>query len=337
LPLRAEGKPVAVVTCERVESAFTAAEVDQLRLSCDQVSRRLVDLHRHDRWFGSRWAAYWKEKSETLVGPRHTTAKIAAILGFALVVVLFFVRVPYRVEGNFVVKSDNVSYRTAPFDGYIEAVYVRPGDAVKPGTPLLQLVTRELELEQSAASADLTRYQREAEKARATNDLASMRVALALAEQSKARLELVKVRLAEATVRSPFEGVVVEGDLRDRLAAPVKQGDTLLRIAKLENLYVETEIKERDVHEVLERQKGEISFVSQPKLSFPVRVEKLEPAAFPRTEGNVFLLRCAFEKGAEPWWRPGMSGLCKVNVEPRTLWWILTHRTVDFLRLKLWW
>lgn len=337
LPLRLGGKAIAVITCERVESAFTAAEVDQLRLCCDQVTRRLGDLHRRDRWFGVRLAAWWKEKCAVLVGPKHTWAKIAAPLGFIALVVLFLLRVPYRVEGNFVVKSNDVSYRTAPFDGYIERVFVRPGDTVKPGTPLLKLVTRELELEELAADADVVRFRREIEKARATNDLAGMRVAMALADQSKARLDLVRLRLAEATLKAPFEGVVIEGDLRDRLAAPVKQGDMLLRIARLENLYVEAEIKERDVHEVLRKQKGEIAFVSQPKLTFPVRVEKLEPAAFPRSEGNVFLLRCGFENGIEPWWRPGMSGLCKVEVEPRTLWWVLTHRTVDFLRLKLWW
>lgn len=337
LPLRSGGKAIAVITCERLESGFTATEVDQLRLCCDQVTRRLVDLHRTDRWFGARLAAWWKEKCAVLVGPKHTWAKIAALLGVVALIVLFFVRVPYRVEGNFVMKSDVVSYRTAPFDGYIEKVFVRPGDPVKAGTPLLKLVTRELELEEMAANADLARFGRETEKARATNDLAGMRVAMALAQQSKARLDLVRLRLAEATLKSPFEGVVIEGDLRDRLAAPVKQGDALLRIARLESLYVEAEIRERDVHEVLTKQKGEIAFVSQPKLTFPVRVEKLEPAAFPRSEGNVFLLRCGFDKNIEPWWRPGMSGLCKVDVEPRTLWWILTHRTVDFLRMKLWW
>lgn len=337
LPLRSDSKAIAVVTCERVESAFSATEVDQLRLCCDQATRRLVDLHRTDRWFGARLAAWWKELCVLLVGPKHTWAKIATLLGVVALVVLFFVRVPYRVEANFVMKSDDVSYRTAPFDGYIEEVFVRPGDTVKPGTPLLKLVTRELELEELAANADLVRFRREAEKARATKDLAGMRVAMALGEQSKARLDLVRLRLAEATLKAPFEGVVIEGDLRDRLAAPVRQGDTLLRIARLENLYIEAEIRERDVHEVLARQKGEIAFVSQPKLTFPVHVEKLEPAAFPRSEGNVFLLRCGFDKGIEQWWRPGMSGLCKVDVEPRTLWWILTHRTVDFLRLKLWW
>jgi len=337
LPLRVDSTPVAVVMCERRETPFTAAEVEQLRLCCDQVSRRLADLHRQDRWFGARLATWCKDQLALVVGPKHTWAKITALLVAIVLAVLFLVRVPYRVEGNFVLKSDDVSFRTAPFDGYIEQVFVRPGDILKAGAPLLKLVTRELELEELAAVADFTRFQREAEKARATNDLAAMRVAMALAEQSKARVDLVRYRLAEATIKAPFDGVIVEGDLRDRLAAPVKQADTLLKIARLEKLYVEAEIKERDVHEILEKVHGEIAFVSHPKLSFPVRVQKLEPAAFPRPEGNVFLVRCDFEKGVEKWWRPGMSGLCKVDVEPRLLWWILTHRTVDFLRLKLWW
>ena len=338
LPVRLDGKGVAVVTCERLEGAFTAAEIEQMRLCCDQATRRLADLQRQDRWFGARLAAWWKEWLALLVGPRHTWAKVTSLLAVIGLAALFFVRLPYRVEGNFVLKSDDVSFRTAPFDGYIDQVYVRPGDAVKAGDKVLKLVTRELEIEEFAALADCGRFQREAEKARATNGLAEMRVALALADQSKARLDLVRYRLAEATLKSPFDGVIVEGDLRERLAAPVKQGDSLLKIARIDHLYAEVEVNERDVHEILDAQDGEIAFVSQPKLGFPVRIVKLEPAALPRQEGNVFLLRCEFQKrGIEKWWRPGMSGLCKLNIERRTLWWILTHRTVDFLRMKLWW
>ena len=61
-----------------------------------------------------------------VVGPKHTWAKIVALLGVALVAVLFLVRVPYRVEGNFVLKSDEAQFRTAPCAGmdppYIENV-----------------------------------------------------------------------------------------------------------------------------------------------------------------------------------------------------------------------
>ena len=337
VPLRHEDRAVAVVTCERADGGFHALELQQLRLCVDQATARLSDLHRQDRWVGARIALWTKDRLAVVVGPRHTWAKVISILVAAAVLVLLLVRVPYRVEGNFVIKSDEVSFRTAPYDGYLEVVSVRPGDTVRSNAPLVRLATRDLELEQSAATADLGRYQREAEKARATNGLAEMRIALALADQSKARLDLVRHRLDESTIRSPFDGVVVEGDLRERLAAPVKQGDALLKIARLEKLYVEAGISERDVHEILTRRQGEIAFVSQPKLKFPVRIVTVEPAAFPRTEGNVFIVRCEFDGPMEPWWRPGMTGLCKLSVEPRTLGWILTHRTIDFLRMFLWW
>jgi hypothetical protein len=91
------------------------------------------------------------------------------------------------------------------------------------------------------------------------------------------------------------------------------------------------------VHEILNKSTGEIAFVSQPKLKYPIQIVRIEPAAVPKNEANVFLVRCAVEGGPQPWWRPGMSGVCKLNVEKRTLIWIISHRTVDFLRMKLWW
>jgi hypothetical protein len=32
-----------------------------------------------------------------------------------------------------------------------------------------------------------------------------------------------------------------------------------------------------------------------------------------------------------------MSGVARLNVGKRTLIWLATHRTADFLRLRLWW
>ncbi|NOS68317.1 MAG: HlyD family efflux transporter periplasmic adaptor subunit [Verrucomicrobia bacterium] len=337
LPLRVDGKPVAVLTCERQAMPFAALELQQMRLACDQVSRRLSDLKRWDRWFGARWADIVRERAAKIVGPEHTWAKLAGIGVALLLVVLFLLPVSYRVEGNFILRSDEVSFLTAPFDGYIEQVFVRTGDPVEQGGSLLALRTSELKLEEASALADLSRFEREAEKARAGRALADMRIAEASAEQSKARLDLIRYHISNANIRSPFAGVVVEGDLRERIAAPVKQGDALFKVARTEALYAEAEINERDVHEILSRSTGEIAFVSQPKLKYKVRITRVEPAALPKKDANVFLVRLTFEGGPQTWWRPGMSGLCKLDVEKRTLFWIITHRTVDFLRMKLWW
>jgi multidrug resistance efflux pump len=337
LPLRLDGKAIAVMTCERQSTSFNPTELQQLRLTCDQAARRLSELKQHDRWFGARAASAAREKLSKTLGPEHTWAKVLSLVIATALIVLFLVPFNYRVEGNFVLRSDDVSFLTAPFDGYIDQVFVRPGDSVPKGGKLVGLKTTELELDQSSGSADLTRYQREAEKARATKNLAEMRIALALAEQAKARLELIRYRLEQASIKAAFDGVVVEGDLRERLGAPVKQGDGLFKLARVDTLYVEAEVKERDIHEIINRKNGEIAFVSQPKLKYPIHITTIEPAAVPKNDGNVFLVRCELQGGAQPWWRPGMSGLCKLSVEKRSLFWMLTHRTVDFLRMWLWW
>lgn len=337
LPLRLDNKPMAVLTCERQGAPFSPVELQQLRLACDQAIRRLSDLKHHDRWFGARWATFAREKFAKVLGPEHTWAKVLSIVIAAVLVVLFLVPFPYRVEGNFMLRSEEVSFLSAPFEGYIDQVFVRAGDRVAKGDNLVALKTSELELEESSAAADVTRYQREADKARAAKNLGEMRIAQALAEQAKARLDMVRYRIGQAAVKASFDGVVVEGDLRERIGAPVKQGDALFKVARTDTLYVEAEVKERDIHEVLNRKTGEIAFVSQPKLKYPIQITVIEPAAVPRNEGNVFLLRGQVQGGTQRWWRPGMSGLCKLDVEKRTLFWMLTHRTVDFLRMWLWW
>ena len=108
-------------------------------------------------------------------------------------------------------------------------------------------------------------------------------------------------------------------------------------MARIDNLYVEAEVSERDVHEILGKSSGLIAFVARPKFTYSVRITTIEPAAVTKQEGNFFLVRCALASTPQAWWRPGMSGICKFPVGPRALGWILSHRTVDFLRLKLWW
>jgi multidrug resistance efflux pump len=337
LPLRVDGTPSGVITCERQAPEFSLTELQQIRLTCDMAAPRLAELRNHDRWFGARWAAQLRTQSARLIGPEHTWAKLLALLIMVLLVLLVFLRLPYRVQGNFILRSGQAAYLSAPFDGYIDQVFVRPGDPVKAGQPLLQLKTTELELEEAYALADLDRFQRDAEKARAATSLADMRISEAMAEQAKARLDLARFRRKTATIRAEFPGIVIEGDLRERLGSPVKAGDVLLQVARIDTLYAEAEVDERDVHEILDKSSGQIAFLSRPKIKFPIHIITVEPAAVPKNEANLFLVRCGFDTAPQTWWRPGMSGVCKINVGKRALLWILSHRTIDFLRLKLWW
>ena len=337
LPMRVEDKALAVLTCERQGRPFSELELQQLRLSCDQAARRLADLKKQDRWFGARWTSGAKDRLARLVGPEHTWAKVLTVVVVALLVLACLPIWDYRVEGNFILRSEDVTHVAAPFDGYIARSAIRPGDVLKKDGELFGLNTVDLELEEAAAMADLNRYVREAEKARAAEALADMRISEALGDQVRARLDVVRHRLKLAVSRAPYDGIVIEGDLRQRLGAPVKQGEALFRLARTDTLYVEAEINERDVHELLAKKSGEIAFVSQPKLKFPVKIVRLEPAASAKSQGNFYVARLEFIGPPEPWWRPGMSGLCKIEIGQRTPIWVATHRTVDYLRLFFWW
>ncbi len=133
---------------------------------------------------------------------------------------LFTLTWNYQVEAPFVLKTDNITFLPAPFDGYIDEVEVEPGDIVTQGQQLLSLDIRELTLEETAALADVSQRQTEAEKARAERNLADMNIAKAQEEQAKAELDKVTFQLSHARLLAPFEGVVAEGDLKKCVGLP---------------------------------------------------------------------------------------------------------------------
>ena len=128
----------------------------------------------------------------------------------------------------------------------------------------------------------------------------------------------------------------MEGRHRERLGASVKQGELLFRVARLDGVYAEIDVDERDIQDVRLKAGGELSFTSRPSEGFPLTVTRIDPGGTVKKGANLFVVRGDLV-GVRDWWRPGMTGIAKIRAENRSLGWILTHRLVDFLRLRLWW
>jgi hypothetical protein len=337
LPLRVDEEPAAVCTCERSSSAFSETELRLLRLSCDQAARRLADLKRYDRWLGARLAASLREKVGRLLGYEHTGAKVIVIIAAVLLGIAVFGRFPYRVKAPVILRTDDVAYLTAPFDGHIDRVLVRVGDEVAEADELLSLDQTDLRLREAELIAEKNRYLAEFEKARGGNAPADMRITQALYDQAEARHALVRYQLRQSVLNAPFAGVIVEGDLTEHIGSPVRQGDMLFKLARIDRLYAELDLNETDIHQVEGTLEGEIALASRPQETHGIRVFRMEPVAVPREEGNVFIVHASFPGGPQEWWRPGMTGIAKIDIGERSLIWLMSHRTVDFLRLRLWW
>lgn len=337
VPVRVDDEVVAVLALERRREALAPAQVWALRLTAQACGRHLAALQARDRWAGARlWAGLRRWYAHTLMATRHTAWKLAAATLALVLLGVTFTPWPYRVETQVTLRSKDVLFMPAPFDGYLRRVHVEIGDTVKAGTPLVELDTRDLQLEASMAAADVTRHAHDAEKAQALQQLGDMQVTLARQQQAASKLELIRHQLAQAQVRAPHDGVVVEGELKKNLGAPVRKGDLLLKLAQTTDTYLELEIDQVDVHEVQAGSRGEFAFVGRPDLRFPLIVERVDPVATLRDRRNVFLARARVEVPAAAWWRPGMGGTARLEAGDRSVLWIMTHRTLRFLRQVFW-
>lgn len=335
VPVRVDGEVKGVLLLERAE-AFGEFDALALRVIADQVARRLDDLRTHDRWFGARWAASWRQGLAKFLGPQNTWWKVAGIAGALFLAFAIFVPLPYRVNATFIVRAEALAHLPASYDGYLAESKVRPGDLVTAGQELVRLDTSDLRVELASALSEQRRYAAEAEKAEADRKLADMRAFRAMQAQASAQVDLVRYRLDRASLKAPFDGVVVEGDLRERIGAPVRAGDVLMRVSRLDGLYVQMEVPERDIDLIAESETAQIAFTTRPEDTFDVTIERIEPAAVVDRDGNFFVVRGRLQNNAD-WLRPGMTGVAKVESGHRNFLWIATHRLVDFIRLKFWW
>lgn len=335
--LRREDRSLGAVCCQRSRAAFRDGDIRQASLVGEMCADRLVDLDLRRHWFGHRVFGGLRQSAGRLLGPEYTWAKLSGVVLAVLLMVLLFGRATYRVRAPFTLKTDSLSAMSVPYDGTVDSVSFDIGDEVPEGKALLSLDTKPLRLEAVSMSSDLQRYTREAEKHRAENRLADMRIAEALARQTQARLDLLNYRIERSLVRAPIAGVVVEGRWKDRIHAPVREGELVARIAKLDKMFVEVEVGVEDIANVAVRARGEVVYISNPKIRFPVSVVRVDPAATQERSGPVFIVRAEYEGAVPDWWRPGMTGVARIDAGRRSLWWIVTHRTGDFLRRVLWW
>ncbi|MDX2225485.1 MAG: HlyD family efflux transporter periplasmic adaptor subunit [Verrucomicrobiae bacterium] len=337
VPIRLEGGVRGALCLERAGEGFSSGELRTLRLVGDLIGRRLEELYSRDHRIRTRLRELVRTRFAPVLGYEHTGAKLLGIGGALLLVVLFLIPFPYRVEAPFSLRTLAIAHMPAPSDGYIKEVRVNVGDSVQENQILLTLDDRELKLQELDAIARVNEHKGAALQAQLENKIGQMRVELAPAEQARAQLELTRYQLERSILRAPFAGLVVSGDLKEKLGAPVKKGDPLFKVARIQDLYVELKVNEKDIHEIREGAPAWIAFAGRPSLKFPVNVERIEPAAMAEEQGNVFNVRCRLAEPPPAWWRPGMTGVAKVSAGWRSLFWIGTHRAIDFLRLKLWW
>lgn len=338
VPLRGLDGVCGVLCVEKAveDGGWALPEVEKLRVIADLFAARLDDLHEKTGWFGRRLWRWFRKQCSRALGPEYTGWKLTGVALLLTLIVTAIVPMEHKVKAPFILKTDAASVVTAPFAGYIDAVNFHLGDQVQHGQLLVGLDQKELLLQRADTLAGRNKSANEVRSYQAEGKIAEMKVSQAQQEQAEARLNIIDHRLAQTEIRAPFDGVVVEGELREKLSSPVQVGEALFKVVQLKDLFGQLQADERDVSYLKAGLIGELAFSSRPSEKYSVRLDRFEPVAEVRSEGTLFLLRAQVESEPQDWWRPGMGGVCKIHVGKRSILWIATHRLVEVVRLWLW-
>ena len=312
--------------------------LNTLALALELIQPRLSDLREQSLSLHRRTLIRLLNASEQLFGPEHPILKLSGVMMMLLVLYLTFGSWHYRVDASAQLNTDATRLISAQFDGRIDQINATTGDLVKAGSLLVALDTRDLLQQRNELTAEITKASGEVNKFRAEGLLPETEIANARLEQVIAKADRIDSYLAQANSTAPFDGVIVEGEKKDLMGAPVKKGDRIFRIAKVEGLYITLMVAEREMRHILPEARGEVALLSQPTHNIPIRVTSVIPVAQVKgQEGNQFMIKADILESPQSWWRPGMTGLARIDVGDKNVAWVLTHRVVDRLRLLLWW
>ena len=336
IPFADAGSIVGAISFEHADAGrFDPATLAYCAAVTALIGPLLESKRREERGLVMQASDTARQMARDLVGRRFISVKLIAALLLLLAVVAVFGSATWRVTANAVLKGTVQRAIVAPVDGYVAAASVRAGDIVTEHQTLAVLDDRALQLEQVKWISERDRLLKEYREAMAALDASKVTVLRAQLDQANAELQLTEENLAHTLITAPIAGIVVAGDLSQAVGAPVKQGDLLFEVTPLDGYRVMLRVDEREIADVQPGQRGQLAVAGLPGDYLAFVVERVTPVASVFEGHNYFAVEARLEKTPRIL-RPGMQGIAKVEIGPRQLWWIWTHRITDWIRVKMW-
>lgn len=273
---------------------------------------------------------------QKLAGPGHPGWKLGVLGLAAAAALLSFVTGDFRVSADATVEGVVQRAVASPINGYVLEAPLRAGDQVREGQVIARLDDRDLRLERAKLDSQRQQYVKQYREAMGNRERAQVQIVSAQIAQAEAQLALVEEHLARTTLAAPFDGMIVSGDLSQKLGAPVERGQVLFEVAPLEDYRVVLHVDERDIAHVAEGQSGELTVTSMPGERFAFKVRSITPVNIAKEGRNLYRVEAAIAQEAKSRLRPGMEGVGKIAVDERKLVWIWTRSFTDWVRLWIW-
>ncbi|OEF07293.1 hypothetical protein A1QI_17675 [Vibrio genomosp. F10 str. 9ZB36] len=320
-----------LVSCDKVP---TAAIRDQIQQTLFTISSPLV-------------SKYFEQQSLTRTLTKSTKVKLSNFfrnrkktpitLGtFILLAAFLFWPVNYQVVADAKIVGAERRVISAPFDGYISKVAVRPGDELIKDQLMFSLDDKELELQKLDLKAKFVEVSRQMDAARGEYDIAKSNILAASQKRVEAEIRLINHKLSRTQILSSLDNaIVVSGDLIDAIGTPVRQGEVLAELSPLNQYKLLIEVEQLDIGYIALDQLGKALLTPIPNQPFEFTVSRVTPIAQAKDGKTVFRVEGVLQGDVSDL-RPGMDGVAKVETVSQPRVWNWTRKLWAWVSIKTW-
>lgn len=321
------GLVIGIRRAEQLQSkqayaAMIAQTQHELR-SWLQVWRRCRLGSRFDGW-RKRWRFYRRRRGQ------------AGLLIVGMLLASLAIPVPYWPQRQCLVEPASKSFVASPIDGRIRAATVRPGDLVKQDQVLAHLDDDQIRWQLSSALAEYETASKKRDTALATRAGGELRLAQLEQERIAVQIESLERQLERLELRSPIDGVVVQGDWFQSDGAPVSRGDMLFEIAATDRMRIEIQLSTDDLARIEVGDEATIRVDSAPGTTWTAKLNRIDPRGQVVDSEVVFNASLEVDNETNQL-RPGMHGTSRIAAGTQTTGWLLFHRPMLWAMKKLAW
>lgn len=336
LPLYCDEQLVAVLSIQRqAKASFAQEDLEEFRAAVEPYAAGLEMVRVARR---SLWSHLWGSVSKTLSAlakPGAWGRKALAVSVAVFAAWSIYGTIPFSISAPCGLSPSAGRHVAAGFDGVLRSSPLKPGDQVLAGDVLATFDTAELELEAARLRGQLAMGEVDMYRSMGEGSASDTEYARVTGLAAQANLDLVLHKIEQATITAPVDGIIIEGDHRDRIGDTFSKGETLFRISSSGNWKVEIRVSERDVDEITLGAAGTFASHSRPGEPHDFEILRISPMADTERGENVFIVEAECQVPGN-WIRSGMEGFASIEVGGRSPAWVAGHRLVDFLRLHLW-
>jgi multidrug efflux pump subunit AcrA (membrane-fusion protein) len=299
-----------------------------------EVIRRTVGAWL-DIWWLCHCGLQW-QKTAGKMGRMLLSRKRSILLSIAAIVAILWLPVPYWPKRNCILEPAKKSFIASPIDGTLKDIAVRPGDEVTAGTLLARLDDESLRWQLSTAQADMESAGKRRDAALTSRNSGDLRLAQLEQERQRVTIASLEKQLQDLELRSPVNGVIVQGNIDEHNGMPVSRGNTLFEIAPLDRMRLEVHLSTADLANIEVGQKVTLRVDADRWSEWTATITRIAPRAKVIDSEVVFVATAEIEN-RDKILRPGMDGKVRISAGMKSIGWLVFSKPYEWLISKLYW